>query len=109
MFFVGVSGSFLPYILAIAFSWVVFGKGMFTSSLAKNDDAAKTSVIAVKQAPIASGQNTFHYSHQTSSSSLAEAALCLRCVSPVTRAPEPLLYVRSVFLLSPEKRGPPVC
>ncbi len=109
MFFVGVSGSFLPYILAIAFSWVVFGKGIFTSSLAKNDDAAKTSVIVAKQAPTAAGQNTFHYSHQVSSSSLAEEVLCLRCASPVTRASEPLLYVRSTFLLSQEKRGPPVC
>ena len=109
MFFVGVSGSFLPYILAIAFSWVVFGKAMFVGNLTKSEHASSITVTFDKQVPVKNAPNAFHFSHSTYALSLAEKVLCLRCILFESRVPEPDLCLSSTFIISPEKRGPPVC
>ncbi|HUW05190.1 MAG TPA: hypothetical protein VMW01_02915 [Williamwhitmania sp.] len=109
MFFVGVSGSFLPYILAIAFSWVVFGKAMFNGESGKHGNTEPTTITVAKQAPAETPHKAFHYAHVSSFASLVEELLCLRCSFSVTRPLESSFWICTAFLLSPEKRGPPMC
>lgn len=105
MFFIGISSSFLPYILAVIFAWLLFGGN--TDVPVSQDDASATAKVIQHQPSIIKTHKNYQYqSHFISQCIFEYTDIPLGILSEWGGLCNKLHYTFALVLL-PNRRGPP--
>lgn len=106
MFLIGLSGSFLPYILAFAFSWILLGNTSVTAS--ETDSSTSTTLTISHEINTAVSLERCTHFYADAAIVSPSSVLLSQFVLPFDwEIPHQVFCPEPGFLLASNKRGPP--